>query len=301
MKLSTTLFTASFVSVVVAGWNHLDAVAPVDGPADAPARHEVSIDGHAVRIELDHERIPAGQAIHATIAMVDPGPGGMDVKVQLLEQTGSMASRMPSPPREVSSQRVHLGADATTVPITLAGVARGDDADPLDFAGSATQYTLVVTAAGDGAAATGNGNGNGLQRFAVDGGAYLPVFAYEPEAYRLTIDAPAPGKVGDPVDVTIHVESLATRPITELTIGMGASFLEAADSPVIAKLAPGATTDVHVRATRVDPQDGPMLIQAYGWATKGGSAAAWLTVDRDTGAVVRRASEPYMQLALAGL
>ena len=65
----------------------------VSGPADAPARHEVSIDGHAVRIELDHERIPAGQAIHATIAMVDPGPGGMDVKVQLLEQTGSMASR----------------------------------------------------------------------------------------------------------------------------------------------------------------------------------------------------------------
>ena len=169
MKLSTTLFTASFVSVVVAGWNHLDAVAPVDGPADAPARHEVSIDGHAVRIELDHERIPAGQAIHATIAMVDPGPGGMDVKVQLLEQTGSMASRMPSPPREVSSQRVHLGADATTVPITLAGVARGDDADPLDFAGSATQYTLVVTAAGDGAAATGNGNANlALDMFATE-------------------------------------------------------------------------------------------------------------------------------------
>lgn len=281
----TTWFAASFVSVVVAGWNHLDASEPEDGPAAAPALREVTIDGHPLRVGVDHARVAAGAVVHATIAMTDAPAAGLDVQVRVLQQTGSAMSRIQSPPREVSSQRVHVGAAATVVPITLAGIVGAAGADPLATAGAATQYTIVVTST--------RANDPGA-------GAYLPVFAYQPEAYRLTIEPPGPGQVGDAVEVAVRVKSLAATPLKDLTIGLGTSFLTVADSPVIAELAPGAETVVRIKATRIAPPDGPLFLQATGWAAYGGSASAWLTLAKDSGAVEGGASEPYPLISLGG-
>lgn len=279
MKASTTLFTVSFLSAVAAGWYHLDASQEKDGPARKPALTRVTLDGNELAIGVDRERVPAGESVKLSLAMVS-GKGG-EVRVMVQEQSASFDSRMEPPARTISSQIVSVGEKEAVVPIDLAGILRPGDPDPLMTAGSATRYTVLVMSDTDGSAT-----------------AAVPVFAYEPEAYQLTVDAPTAGGVGEPCDVTVHVKSLADKPLTGITIGLSTSFISTSDAPVVETLAAGDETTVTVHGTRLETTDDqPLLVQAYGYATYGGTAQAWATVDRDSGKLAQRASEPYSMLA----
>lgn len=272
-----TLFTASFLSVVAAGWTLLDAGAPSDGPARKPALREVTIDGAPVRITLDRDRVPVGESVQVGIALTEAHAGGLDVRVAVLEQSGSPMARVMPPPREISSQVVHLGDSPTQLPIKLAGDAVDPTVDPLLLAGNATQYTIEVSSIKKDAGAV----------------AALPVFAYQPEAFRLTVDAPAAGKDGDTVDVVVHVESLSDKPLRGLGFSATSTFATINDNPTIETLAPGEQQTLTLHGTRIAPIAGlPALVQAYGWASYGGSATAYVTLDA-SGAIAERASEPF--------
>lgn len=295
MHLTTTLFTTSFTIVVAAGLAQLDAGPEADGPTGKPALHAATIGGRHLEVSLDRERVPAGEAVHLTIRATDGGPAGETVRVALLEQTGSPASRMPSPPRQVSQKDVQVGSEPVAVALTLSGptTAAGNKAgDPLIVAGRATQYTLVVTGAG---AAKDHGP------IADDAGLYLPVFAYQPEAYRLTIEPPAAGAPGDTVDVAVRVTSLAGKPLRGITIGLSSELVAIDDQARIDVLAPKAETVVHLHGQRQAVGADPVRMQAYGTAEYGGSAGAWATIDGAHGTLIARASEPDpMMLAILG-
>ena len=223
MKLTTSLFAVSFLSAVAAGWAQLDADAPTDGPAGKPALRDVTIDGHAMHLAVDRDRVVAGDQVHVRLAMTDAPRKGLDVRVTLLEQVSQPMARMVPPPRKVEEQIVHLGAEARTLAFTLAGPAAGGD--PIRAAGRATQYTVAVRSA---------------RKHGGTGGAAIPVFAYQPQAYAITIDPPPPGAEGTPVDLTVHVKSLVDKPLTAIQLGASSSFAKLVDAPTIATLAPGA-------------------------------------------------------------
>jgi hypothetical protein len=280
MRTSTTLFTVSFVSAAAAGWVHLDAAQDPDGPARAPTLTRASIDGKEMVVGVDRDRVTAGGKVELSLAMVEAQGG--EVRLMVQEQSAEMDSRMETPPRTISSQLIRVDGEGTTVPIELAGMLRDKNADPLLTAGAATRYTLVVASDTDGKVA-----------------AALPVFAYEPEAYRLTVEAPTPAGVGEPTDVTVKVENLTDKPLTGIGIGLSSSFITTDQASLIETLAPGEETTVTFRGTRVEaPEEGALLIQAFGWAHYGGTAAAWATVDRGSGALTASKSEPYPMDAL---
>jgi hypothetical protein len=295
MKPTPLLFTTSFAVSVLAGWALVGAGPEVDGPAHKPAIHEAIIDGHKLTVSLDRERVPAGESVQVTLAMSDAKTAparGFDVKVTLVEQSGSMMSRVMPPPREVLSKVIHIGKEPVVLPLELAGAPlpgrRRDQGpntpvDELAIAGMATQYTVAIEPVKRGKSDDGRGN------------AAVPVYAYRAEAFRLTIDPPAPAKIGETVDVAVHVKNLSPKALQGISIGLSTSFLSIEDAPPIATLAPGAETVVHLKATRIDaPAEGELLLQAFGWAEYGGTASAWATVDRQSGALARRASEPYL-------
>ncbi len=297
MNLTAALFTSTFTIVVAAGLVQLDAGPEADGPARKPAMHEAVVGGRHLQVSLDRERVPAGEAVHLTITATDPDAGtGGRLRIALLEQSGSRMSRVMMPPTEVWHHEVRLGREPLSVPVTLGGPADGVIAgsgaagDPLTIAGRATQYTVVVTAAPP----DGKGHGGALASAEADtvAGLYVPVFAYQPEAFRLTIDPPAAGKPGDPVDVTVRVKSLAGKPLTGISLGLSSEVFAIDDQPRIASLAPGAEQVVHLHGHRTAVAAGPVTLQAFASADYGGTAGAWATIDATDGSLVARASEP---------
>jgi len=272
MKTSTLLFTSSFVAVVASGWARIDAGGNSDGPAAQPVHREIQIGDRTVALQLDRERVPSGQPIHLTLAATGSERRGLDVEVAVMEQTGSRMARSMPPPREVSRRTVHLASAPVELPLTLAGPVRGEGVDPLTVAGAARQYTIVVTGKGDAASS---------------GGAWLPVFAYQPEAYRLTVTPPT-AEVGQQAELAIEVESLVDKPLRDLTIGIGSNFLEVDGGAHLAELAPGEHAVVHVKVRRTATSEGqPLRIDVTGWAGYGGSSTSWVTVDQATGEIAR--------------
>jgi hypothetical protein len=294
MKLLTISFVSSFALAVAAGWGALDAGPEQEGAPEKPALRTITVGDARVAIELDRDRVPAGESITVRLASIEPKPGQkpLDLEVTLLEQSGSPMSRSMPPPMEVSRTKVQLAA---TTPSVLAfkldprrtrtslGVASND---PLQIAGSGTQYTVVVTAPG--------------KKNAEGAAAYVPLFAYHPEAYQLTIEPPASGsaKAGETLEVRVRVKSLADKKLRNITLGMSSTFATIEASPVVAELAPGAETVVTLTA-RVN--DGgmkalganPAMWQVFGWAEYGGTAAAYATVDAGSGKLVARASRAF--------
>jgi hypothetical protein len=266
MKLTTSLFAVSFLSVVAAGWAQLDADAPTDGPAGKPTLRDVTLGGHALHVAIDHDRVPVGEKVHVRLAMTDLPRRGYDVRVSLLEQRGSPMARMMPPPRTVETKVVHLGPEATTLAFELAG--RDAKADPIRTAGGVVRYTIAVTSAR-------NGRNDA-------GGTAIPVFAYVPPAYQLTLDPPALADDGKPIDLAVHVKSLAAKPLTRIQINVSSSFIQAAGASTIATLAPGAEAVVHLHGKRVTTSAAP-FVQVYGLAEYGGSAATLVKIDPTTG------------------
>lgn len=288
MQLAPTLFATSFTLVVAAGLVQLDAGPEADGPARKPVLGVAVVHGHKLAVSLDRDRVPAGQEVTLSI-LAKEGGAGDTVRVAVLEQSGSPMMRSMPPPREVFHQDVTIAADgAVKVPIKLAGLARpkGAEVDPLAVAGSAVQYTVQVLPTG----------GPGEH----DTAAYLPIFAYEPEAYRLEIEPIAAGAAGTPVDIAVRVTSLADKPLRGVTIG-GSGELASVDEPArLEELAPGAQAVVHLKGTRGAPAGDTAMVQVYGFAEYGGTAAAWAKVDR-AGTLVARASEASDPAMMGGL
>jgi hypothetical protein len=288
MSHTTTVFATSFLVAVAAGWSLLDASPETEGPDARPALHELVVDGAKLSIGLDKERVPAGQKVHVTLAMVDGGtPRGVDLEVTLLEQQGDMMSRSMPPPREVARKSVHVGAEPVVLPLELAGATRGRRAqDPILSAGSATQYTIVVAPAKAG-------------EDDADAMAYVPAFAYQPEAFALTVDPPAPAEVGAPTEVVVRVKNVSGKPLKGISLGLSTALVTTNEAPRIDTLAPGAETVVRIKGTRVAAPDGAApIIQVFGYAEYGGTAAAWAEVDPATGKLARRASAPYAAAVL---
>lgn len=259
MKTTLTLFTVSFVSTVAAGWSRLDAVQDANGPEHKPVLGHVQIDGNDVIAKLDRDRVTAGGKVQLSLGATRTG----EVRVTVQEQSMMMDSRMEPPARTISSKIVEVGPDGVVETIELAGALREDDADPLLTAGSAVRYSILV----------------GSDQHP-NGAAVLPVFAYEPEAYRLTVEAPTPGGVGEPADVQVRVENLSKKALTGLSISLSSTFVAASDTASIASLEAGDETTVTIHGTRVETQDTyPLVVQAFGYATYGGTSSAYLTVD----------------------
>jgi hypothetical protein len=291
MRLPVTLFASSFAIVVAAGLVQLDAGPEADGPATRPALHELTIGDHTLELGLDRERVPTGEAIRLSIVGREGRGAGDKLRVALLEQTGSPMSRSMAPPREVFHQDVVVARDgALSLPIKLAGAAArrpkgAPTVDPLLTAGRATQYTIVVSAAG--------GGGPG------DAAIYLPVFAYEPEAYKLEVEPVVAGAPGTAIDVAVKVTSLVDAPLRGITVGGSSELASIGQPATIAELAPRASVTVHLKGTRVAAAEGPAMVQAYGYAELGGTAAAWARF-ADDGTLVARASEAAMPAFMLG-
>ena len=299
MKLTTITFATCFVVGVGAGWAHLDAGPEPDGPARQLARQEATIGGARIAVSLDRERVRAGDPLVVTLARIErpDGAGDTALRVALLEEDGSMMSRSMPPPREVMTREVTLGARPVMLSLALAGKADdefgAEPADPLKTAGSATRYTIVVTAARP-----------------VDGaGIYLPAFAYRPEAFQLSIETPAAGKDEDVVELAVRVKSLAKATLEGINLSVSSSLFTITDRPRLESLAPGEEVVVRVTGKRVAlPLDNmqadapplvlPPLVLANGWAEYGGTATAWASLDPDSGKRVRGASEPPSQRGL---
>ena len=263
MRLSSILFACSFTLVAATGWVRLEAGPGDDGPAALPASRELTIAGQPVRVHLDRDRVAAGSAVTLTVAAVQGAAVGREVPVRLLAQTSSPMSRVPTPPRELAHTTVRLGAQPVTLPLTLPGRAVSREVDRLAVAGQISQYTVVV----------------GEREAEVA----LPAFAYQPEAYRLAIEPPAGGRVGEPLDVTVRVTSVATAPLRGVTIRVSGSLFESPDVARLATLAPGATASVTLHGTRGDTSAGEATLAAFGAAERGGTAALWTRLDRGTG------------------
>ncbi len=277
MRLTTSLFTASFLSVVVAGWMQLDASSPDDGPSRRPALREFAIDGAPARISIDRQRLQAGGEVRATLALTEAQNGFTDVRVALLEQEGPPMERSMPPTRAISAQLIHMGKEPVELAFKLDGAAAQDAADPLTVAGQVTQYTIQVTSP--------DPNGSG--------GAAIPVFAYRPEAYQMTIEEPARAEVGEPVELVVHVKNVADKPLKGISISASSTFSSVDDYPRVEGLEPGEETTVTLHGTRFETaEEQPMQVQVFGWAEYGGSSAAYVKLDRETGAITERASEP---------
>src|SRR5690349_1106045 len=98
MKATTTLFTVSFVSAVAAGWYQLDASQDQDGPDPKPVLTKVVLDGKEVLVGVDRDRVPAGDKVRLSLAMIE-GSGPGEVRVMVQQQSASMDSRMEPPAR----------------------------------------------------------------------------------------------------------------------------------------------------------------------------------------------------------
>jgi hypothetical protein len=309
MKLPLTLFATSFTIVVAAGLVQLDAGPEADGPLRKPALHTITVGDHQLEVSVDRERVPTGEAVKLAIVARHGGGAGDKLRVAVLEQMGSPMSRSMPPPREVFHQDVVVGKDgALTVPLTLttsagrlAAVTEAKAAtkvDPLLTAGRATQLTIVVSGRGDDAGSAGRADhvasidNVGSVETSADEAAYLPVFAYEPEAYRLEIEPIAAGEPGTPVDVAVKVTSLAKAPLRKLTVGASSAIATIDEPATIETLAPGEVRTIHLRGTRVAPpaDAASLLVNAYGYAEYGGTAGAWASLAVD-GTLLARASE----------
>lgn len=267
MRLTPILFACSFTLVAATGWVHLEAGPTDDGPAERRPTQELAVAGQRVGVALDRARVPAGAAVRLTVSAVEPGAAGRELAVRVMAQTSSPMSRVPTPPREVAHATVRLATSPVTIPLTLPGApARGDR---LAIAGRITQYTVVVS------------DGDRADAAVVA----LPAFAYEPEAFRLAIDPPAPGPVGAPVDVTVRVTSVADAPLRGVTIRASGTMFTSSDAARVASLAPGATAVVTLHGVRGEVGAGDASLAAYGSAERGGTASLWTRLDPRTGAL----------------
>lgn len=262
MRLTSILFATSFTLIAATGWVHLEAGPTEEGPAEVRAVQELAVAGQRVGVSLDRRRVPAGAAVRLTVSGVAPDTIGRELAVRVMAQTSSPMSRVPTPPREVASATVQLATSPVTIPLTLPGLGARD---PLAVAGRITQYTVVVS--------------DGDQR---DAAVALPVFAYEPEAFRLAIDPPAPGPAGAPVDVTVRVTSVADAPLRGVAIRVGGSLVTSSDEARVARLAPGETAVVTLHGVRGAVGADASLV-AYGNAERGGTASLWTRLDARTG------------------
>ncbi|MBK7077617.1 MAG: hypothetical protein IPH44_35510 [Myxococcales bacterium] len=265
MRLTSILFATSFTLAVATGWVHLEAGPNDDGPAELRAVQELAVAGQRVGVSLDRARVPAGAAVRLTVSAVEPGAAGRELAVRVMAQTGSPMERVPTPPREVARATVRLATAPVTIPLTLPGAPAR--ADRLATAGRITQYTVVVS------------DGHARDAAVVA----LPVFAYEPEAFRLAIDPPAPGPAGTPVDVTVRVTSVADAPLRGVVIRAGGSLFTSSDAARVVSLAPGATAVVTLHGVRGEVGAGDASLVAYGNAERGGTASLWTRLDPRTG------------------
>ncbi|MBL8620938.1 MAG: hypothetical protein JNK64_06525 [Myxococcales bacterium] len=263
MRLTSILFATSFTLIAATGWVHLEAGPNDDGPAERRAVQELAVAGQRVGVSLDRARVPAGAAVRLTVSGVEPGAAGRELAVRVMAQTSSPMARVPTPPREVARATVRLATAPVTVPLTLPGMGARDR---LAVAGRITQYTVVVS--------------DGDQR---DAAVALPVFAYEPEAFRLAIDPPAPGPAGAPVDVTVRVTNVADAPLRGVTIRASGSLFTSSDAARVARLAPGATAVVTLHGVRGEVGVGEASLVAYGSAERGGTASLWTRLDPGSG------------------
>lgn len=267
MRLSSILFASSFTLIVATGWAHLDAGPNADGPAQLAVVQELTVAGHKIGVTLDRGRVVAGSEVHLTVGAVPPDLVGRELAVRVLAQTGSPMSRVPTPPREVAKAMVRLAATPATLPLTLPGLG-GRGGDRLAVAGRISQYTISVDPAGR-----------------EDAAVALPAFAYEPEAFQLAIDAPAAGRAGDALDLTVRVTSVADAPLRGLTVRASGTLFTSSDEVRIATLAPGATAVVTLHGVRGEPGAGDATLAVYGSAERGGTASLWTRLDADTGAL----------------
>lgn len=270
MRITSILFATSFTLIAATGWAHLEAGPDDDGPAELRAVQELAVAGQRVGVSLDRARVPAGAAVQLRVSAVEPGAAGRELAVRVMAQTGSPMARVPTPPREIARATVRLATTPVTIPLTLPGLgARA--ADRLAVAGRITQYTIVVS--------DGDGDGEGRDPAVVA----LPAFAYEPEAFRLAIDPPAPGPAGAAVDVTVRVTSVADAPVRGLTIRASGSLFTSSDEARVASLAPGATAVVTLHGVRGEVGAGEATLTAYGSAERGGTASLWTRLEPETG------------------
>lgn len=268
MRLASILFASSFTLVVATGWTHLDAGSDGDGPAELPAAHSFELDGHPVTVSLDRVRVPAGEAVKLTLATTDGRLAGRELPVKVMVQTGSAMSRVPRPPLQLSETKVRLGSEPVTVAVTLPGPKLAKGADPLERAGQAAMYSIVIGAP--------RGDREGVS---------LPAFAYQPEAFHLAIEAAPAVKVGEPVDVAVRVKSLVADTLRGLTIS-AASARIVVDQPVrLPTLAAGEEVVVHLRGRGVDPEGQPSTIMAFASAERGGTTSTWVALDTAKGTV----------------
>lgn len=262
MRLASILFASSFTLVVATGWAHLDAADDGDGPAEKPVVQQLSLDGKRVTATLDRGRVPAGESVTLTLAAVDPGLAGRELPVRVMAESGSRMSRVTPPPRQLTASTVRLGSEPVTLSFALPGPGR-PGADPLNLAGQATRYSIEV--------------GEGGDRIA------LPAFAYQPEAFHLTLEAPGPVRVGKPVDVAVRVKSLAREPLRDLTVGASSPLFVVDEPARLATLDPGAEVVLHLRGRGIPRDDAPPMIYAYGTAARGGTTATTVELDLQRG------------------
>jgi len=288
--------------LIPAAWVPLGAGGPEGNSPSQPAVRTLTTGDARVSITVDRTMVEVGDRVSVQLVGVSDSERDVNLVVALQERNGSAMSRVPTPPTTVETERVTLaaapgGGAPKHVSFVLAGTKIADGADPISMAGAVSQYTILVTPAGDAPAEPGDEVWN--DAIGAQGAAMVQVAARRPEAFAVSIETvPAGGQQSYKGTVRIHNTTkktlkgfncgLSPYPSVQLfnddLAPAAAEFeIEWSDGSdgQVAELAPGEEAVLHFRATMTSGESGTLYANV--WASYGGLSSASQRFDASTG------------------
>jgi hypothetical protein len=278
-------FAVTFALALPAGWWALEA-GPPGVPAARPPLSTVEVGKSTVTVAVDRNQVNFGDRVAVKVSARGAAGQQPEVEVSLMERRGSELSRVQTPPRVVSSERVKLSAAPTggaehEVGFTLGSVPD----DPIAVAGQTRTYMIVVAPAGKARPFGG----------VPLGAAMATVLALAPRAVAVEVTPPAHLEKGAEVTIPVRIRNLTGKKLSALNVNLWSGCCEITGKSGPDELAPHQELVLAYKARA--HQDGPAAdYTANVFAGYGGAAAVSVHVDGDGKQAV---SDPAL-LALRG-
>lgn len=293
-KLGTITAALTMSILIPAAWGPLGAGGPEGTQTAQPGHRTLEAGDAQVSVSVDRTAVAAGDRVNIELVGVADTERDVTVLVALQEQNGSPMSRVPTPPTTVDSEKVTLaaapgGGESRRVSFVLAGSRVAKGTDPILTAGAITQYTILVTPAGQATDEPGREVWN--DDVGAQSAAAIRVSARRPSAFEVSIEASPRGAGDASYAGIVRIHNTSAKKLKGLNCGlspypsvqsMGADFAPTSaewsfewsgdSNGQIAELAPGEEAVLHFAATLEGGEQGPLYANV--WASYGGIGSA---------------------------
>jgi hypothetical protein len=287
-------FTATVSLLIPAAWHTTAADLPVDGALVKPPIESFEVDGVTVKVEADRGAVASGGEVHLKLVAISDKPQKLAVTVREQTTAAYPGDRVERAPETLSTRELHLvsgpgGGKPQEIAFRLPA-SRGKK-------GGVKQYSFLVQP-------TKGGTGDHDEDIA----ALVSVITHDPEAYSVSIEAPADVVAGKAFEIAVRVKNPGKQALRNVHVelspapevlyanrgGMGPGVYSGAENPdlavkavgggeddealSIASLAPGEEKVLHYKVEPGKPLPRYALM-ATAWSSDGGNALDWKSIE----------------------